>query len=169
MTSHRRARTQMARVELYTRWTFASIVGIEVGLFGNNVVLMGAAGPWLWLFLFVHAVLCAVLVSRAMDWRLGRRTRPVKLLVSTAALSAVGLITLIALRATDVVPQDSGFALLLMGIPGFGLAAISLGLRTTAQRVWSVVGTVSGAAVITLLLGLGWVAAALHTAGVSAM
>ncbi|WP_326611551.1 histidine kinase [Streptomyces scopuliridis] len=165
------ARSNMAKVELYTRWTFHALAGIEVGAIGIPQLLDEGGdqlGGWLFLLVMAHATLSGALLSTAMDWRLGRREQPVRLILGVSALTGGGIILLLALRSTDTLPQDQGYAFLLMGIAGFGLAAITLGLRTAAHRVYAVLGTAVGTAAMSLLLGLEWNNAAANAAGVTA-
>ncbi|MEV6419990.1 histidine kinase [Streptomyces sp. NPDC051662] len=169
------ARSNMVKVELYTRWTFHALVGLEVGAIGVPQLFDGAGGEvggqlggWLFLLVITHAVICGVLLSMAMDWRLGRREQPVRLILSVSALTGGGIITLLALRNANSIPQDQSYAFLLMGIAGFGLAAIALGLRTAAHRVYAVLGTATGTAVMSLVLGLEWNNAVANAAGVTA-
>ncbi|MEV8391862.1 MULTISPECIES: sensor histidine kinase [unclassified Streptomyces] len=169
------ARSNMVKVELYTRWTFHALAGLEVGAIGVPQLLDGAGGKvggqlggWLFLLVVTHAVLCGVLLSMAMDWRLGRREQPLRLILSVSALTGGGIIILLALRNTNSIPQDQGYAFLLMGIAGFGLAAIALGLRTAAHRVYAVLGTAAGTAVMSLVVGLEWNNAVANAAGVTA-
>ncbi|MCL7379716.1 sensor histidine kinase [Streptomyces sp. 35G-GA-8] len=169
------ARSNMVKVELYTRWTFHALAGLEVGAIGVPQLLDGAGGEvggqlggWLFLLVVTHAVLCGVLLSMAMDWRLGRREQPLRLILSVSALTGGGIIILLALRNTNSIPQDQGYAFLLMGIAGFGLAAIALGLRTAAHRVYAVLGTAAGTAVMSLVVGLEWNNAVANAAGVTA-
>ncbi|MFE3141697.1 sensor histidine kinase [Streptomyces scopuliridis] len=165
------ARSNMAKVELYTRWTFHALAGIEVVAIGIPQLLDKGGdqlGGWLFLLVMAHATLSGALLSTAMDWRLGRREQPVRLILGVSALTGGGIILLLALRSTDTLPQDQGYAFLLMGIAGFGLAAITLGLRTAAHRVYAVLGTAAGTAAMSLLLGLEWNNAAANAAGVTA-
>ncbi|MFE7572461.1 sensor histidine kinase [Streptomyces sp. NPDC057539] len=169
------AMSNMVKVELYTRWTFHALAGLEVGAIGVPQLLDGAGGKvggqlggWLFLLVVTHAVLCGVLLSMAMDWRLGRREQPLRLILSVSALTGGGIIILLALRNTNSIPQDQGYAFLLMGIAGFGLAAIALGLRTAAHRVYAVLGTAAGTAVMSLVVGLEWNNAVANAAGVTA-
>ncbi|MFE2494073.1 sensor histidine kinase [Streptomyces scopuliridis] len=165
------ARSNMAKVELYTRWTFHAFTGIEVGAIGIPQLLGGGGGQlggWLFLLVIAHATLSGVLLSLAMDWRLGRREQPVRLILGVSALTGGGIILLLALRSTDSIPQDTRYAYLLVGLAGFGLAAITLGLRTTAHRMYAALGTAVGTAAMSLLLGLEWNNAAANGIGVLA-
>ncbi|MFE4536608.1 sensor histidine kinase [Streptomyces scopuliridis] len=165
------ARSNMAKVELYTRWTFHAFTGIEVGVIGIPLLVDGGGvqlGGWLFLLVIVHAALSGVLLSLAMDWRRGRREQPVRLILGVSALTSGGIILVLALRSTGSIPSDTGYATLLVGFAGFGLAAIILGLRTTAHGVYAVLGMTVGTAAMSLVLGLGWISAAANAFAVFA-
>ncbi|MFI6702528.1 sensor histidine kinase [Streptomyces sp. NPDC050509] len=165
---HKPARMHSAHlVEVYTRYTFYGLGGLEFGALSLN--LTGQEGPWLTLLLLVHSVLCCALAVRAMEWRLGRRPRPVHLVLAVGGLSAAGILGLLVLIETGALPMDGRFATLLMTLGGFGVASLALGLRTTEQRVYAVLGTPAATAVATLLLGMGWRQAGLTFIGVLAM
>ncbi|MFJ4920741.1 sensor histidine kinase [Streptomyces sp. NPDC088725] len=166
----RAARTKTAKVELYTRWSFHSLLAFEVGFVGlEPLVSSKPLGGWLFLLVCAHGTLCAVNQSVALDWRLGRRERPVRLLLSTAALSAASIVTVLALRVAGTIAQDKDYIPLVLGFAGFGVASVSLGLRTTSQRVVAVLATTVGTAVAGLLFGMGWGLAAAHVIGVLSM
>ncbi|MFD7118338.1 histidine kinase [Streptomyces sp. NPDC059922] len=158
------ARSSMAKVELYTRWTFHSFTILEVAAIGVPRLFDGSGGQrggWLFLLVVAHSALTGVLLSTAMDWRLGQREQPVRLILGVSALTGGGIILLLVLGSTGSIPQDTAYAYLLVGFAGFGLAAITLGLRTTAHRVSAVLGAGVGTAAVSLLLGLeGYSAAA---------
>ncbi|MEE1802916.1 histidine kinase [Streptomyces sp. JV176] len=165
---HMSAKTNSAHVvEVYTRYTFYGLGGLEFGALSLN--LTGREGPWPTLLLLVHSVLCCALTVQAMEWRLGRRARPVHLMLAVGGLSAAGIVGLLVLIETGAIPADGRFAALLMTLGGFGVASLALGLRTTEQRVYAVLGTPVATAVATLLLGMGWRQAGLNFIGVLAM
>ncbi|MGS2588976.1 sensor histidine kinase [Streptomyces hebeiensis] len=163
-------KSKPARVEQYTRATFTAFAGVESGAVTTSLLFESASPAERWLFLLVlaHSVLGGLLANRALDWRLGRRERPVRLTVGMAVLSAAGVFALLVLRIADQVPK-SEFGVLLMFLIGFGLAGISLTLRTTVHRTYAVLGAAAGLAVVTLLLGAGWGQAGLNAVGVLAM
>ncbi|MFJ9031455.1 sensor histidine kinase [Streptomyces sp. NPDC102274] len=165
------ARSNMAKVELSTRWTFHAFTGVEVGAIGVPRLLDGSGGQlggWLFLLIVAHATLSGVLLSVAMNWRLGRREQPVRLILAVSALTGGGIILVIALRSTGAISQDTSYAYLLVGLAGFGLGAITLGLRTTAHRAYAVLGTAVGTTAVSLLLGQEWINAAANGVGVFA-
>ncbi|MFE6039668.1 sensor histidine kinase [Streptomyces sp. NPDC056452] len=166
----RSARTDTAKVELYTRFTFHAMAGAEAGAlaFPQLFAERQPAGAWLFLLLLAHSVVCAVLSSRALDWRLGRRERPVPLMAATAALSGAGVLALLLLLDTGAITKEDDFGLLLMGIPAFGVATLVLGLRTTKARVYTVLAAPTATAVATAVLGLGLRQTWLNFVGVAA-
>ncbi|RYJ26139.1 sensor histidine kinase [Streptomyces sp. L-9-10] len=165
------ARSNMAKVELYTRWTFHGFTIVEVGAIGIPQLFAGGGGQrgsWLFLLVMAHSAVTGVLLSTAMDWRLGRREQPVRLVLGVSALTGGGIITLLVLGSTGSIPQDTAYAFLLVGFAGFGLAAITLGLRTTARRVYAVLGAGAGTTAFSLLFGLEWYNAAANGVAVLA-
>ncbi|MEU0129823.1 MULTISPECIES: histidine kinase [unclassified Streptomyces] len=163
------ARSDTAKVELYTRYTFQAMAGLEVGGLAFPL-LLGERSPsdiWLFLLLLGHSAMCAVVSTRALDWRLGRRERSGALLAASAALTGVCLVVLILLLDSGALSRDGDFALLLMGITAFGLGTLALGLRTTRERVLSVIAAATATAATTALLGLGWRQAWLDFVGVA--
>ncbi|MFD9500995.1 sensor histidine kinase [Streptomyces sp. NPDC060035] len=166
----RSARTDTAKVELYTRFTFHATAGLEAGAlaFPQLFAERQPAGVWLFLLLLAHSVVCAALCSRALDWRLGRRERPVSLMVATAALSGAGIFVILLLLDTGAIGKEDDFGLLVMGIPAFGVATLVLGLRTTEHRVYAVLGAPAATAVATAALGLGPQQTWLNFVGVTA-
>ncbi|MEV0037681.1 histidine kinase [Streptomyces sp. NPDC050804] len=149
-------KSKPVKVEIYTRWSFYFLGVMELALIGVPS-LTGGHGPlsgWLFLLVCLQAALCCVLQSRALDWRLGRRERPVRLTVTVAVISAEGTFVALVLRSTDVITDDSQNALLLFGFAVFGLASITMGLRTHGQMVYAVLGTVGGTAAVSLALSL---------------
>ncbi|MGW4237879.1 sensor histidine kinase [Streptomyces sp. NPDC004749] len=163
-------KSKPARVEQYTRATFTAFAGVESGAVTTSLLFESAspAERWLFLLVLVHSVLGGLLANRALDWRLGRRERPVRLTVGMAVLSAAGVFALLVLRIAGQV-ATSEFGVLLMFLIGFGLAGISLTLRTTVHRTYAVLGAAAGLVVVTLLLGAGWGQAGLNAVGVLAM
>ncbi|MDX3855026.1 sensor histidine kinase [Streptomyces sp. AK02-01A] len=165
-----RTRSNTFKVELYTRWSFHSFGGFEAGLIGVPALGAGGGrlGGWLFLLVCAHAGLCTVLQSRALDWRLGRRERPVRLLLGTAALSTAAVLTVLALLSTGAIPRNEDYAFLLTGFSGFGLASTALGLRTTAHMAYAVLGAAATTALAGLLFGLGAGSVLPHAIGVAA-
>ncbi|MFJ1751124.1 sensor histidine kinase [Streptomyces sp. NPDC088116] len=144
------------KVELYTRWSFHFFTLVEIA--GVGLAAVGAkAGPtagWLILLVGAHAGLCGVLQSRALDWRLGLREQPVRLMLAVTALSTASLLLVVALRAGGLIRENVPSAYLLIGFAGFGLGAAALAMRKAAHMTYAVLGTTMATATVSLLLGL---------------
>ena len=150
-------RSDAARVELYMRWSFHSFALLEVGAV---VLVTSQPGTPAWFrigvtaLVAVHAVLCAVLSARALDWILGRRARPDRLLVAVAALSAGGAVATLALRAAGAVPDAADVPIPVVCFTSFGLGAVVLVIRRTRRMLYAVLGTAVGTAAVAAALGL---------------
>ncbi|WP_455360755.1 sensor histidine kinase [Streptomyces sp. SYSU K21746] len=150
-------RSNPAKVELYTRWSFHSFALAEVTAIGLAPVMQGVPRPTaiaLLLLVFAHAVLCAVLCSRALDWTLGRRERPVRLLVAVAVVSGAGTLAVFVLRAAGGLRDTVVMANLTVGLTAFGIGALVLGLRRGRHRLYLVVGAAVGVGAAALAVGL---------------
>ena len=162
-------RSDPARIELYIRSSFHLFAVIEVsGLVGPMV---GALGPaWsriaLSALVIVHAVLCAVLSSRGLDWILARRERPVGLLAAVAALSVAGALAAALVHTAGALPQGSQAAVVAVGLLGFGLGAAVLAVRGIRASLFWLLGAVLGTAAAGALLGLDRSAVAALVLGV---
>ncbi|MEV6649950.1 histidine kinase [Streptomyces sp. NPDC051219] len=158
-----------AKVELYTRWSFHSFALVEVTAIGLAPVMQGVPRPTgitLFLLVCVHAVLCAVLCSRAMDWTLGRRKRPVRLLVAMAVFSGTATLAVLSLRAADGLRNTAVAATLTVGLSAFGVGALVLGLRRVRHMLCLFVGAAAGTGTATLAVGLPGNEAAGNAVGV---
>lgn len=164
-------RSSAGKVELYTRWSFHSFVLVEILSFGLTGVASTArlAPPAVSLAVLLgvcaHAVMVGLLSSRALDWLVGRRERPVRLAIVTGALSAVACLAVLVLRKTGTI-SDAAAPTLVLGIASFAIGSVVLCLKKV-RHMWCVapaaaVGT--GAAV--LALGLSAAEAAGYTLGV---
>ncbi|MEU9862086.1 histidine kinase [Streptomyces sp. NPDC047971] len=136
-------RSSAAKVELYTRWSFHFFAVIEIGAIG--LVPISGAGQdkvdvplalALSLLVCAHAVLTAVLSSRALDWALDRRDRPVRLATGVVALTAAGALIVIALRATGVLADISVAAAVVTGLVTFTLGSLVLCVRRPRRMVY---------------------------------
>ncbi|MEV7392579.1 histidine kinase [Streptomyces sp. NPDC091215] len=168
-------RSGPARIELYTRSTFHFLALAEMAILGASLTSgVAPAGPWLGLLALVavHAVLCAVLQARGLDWLLGRRERPVGLLTAVATLSVGGAATALALHSDSSLLPGVDVSVLVVGLFTFGLGAMALAFRGTRPRLYSVLGAAVGMGAVCALLGLpgpavaGFAAVVLVTSGV---
>ncbi|MFE2938784.1 hypothetical protein ACFXKG_06885 [Streptomyces sp. NPDC059255] len=125
---HGSATTNSARVELYTRYSFYGMGGLEFGALTPSLV--GRGESWTVPLVLVQSVLCCALCLRAMEWRLGRYPQPVRLMLAAGGLSAVLILGLLVLTGTGTEtgewPKDGGFGALLMVLGGFGVASTIL-------------------------------------------
>ncbi|WP_330174954.1 histidine kinase [Streptomyces sp. NBC_01498] len=147
-------KSQPAKVEIYTRWSFHSFIAIEIGLVGLPAVsLFGSPiGGWFMLLLSVHAIVSAVSTSYALSWALGRRERPVRPMVATAVITAVGCLAVTRMlpSAEPSLKDAEALSYLLVTFAGFGIGSLVVGLR----RVRSMLLTVLAAMVFVGLAGL---------------
>jgi two-component system sensor histidine kinase DesK len=152
-------RSDAARIELYTRWSFPLFAITELSIILGPIVgakasvgLRTAATA----LVVIHTVLSTVLSNRGVDWALGRRERSTGLFVAVAALSAAGPVTALALHAAGAVDYAAS-ASLVAGLSGFGLGALALAVRgkRDCRRVAACVpGAGSAVGVLSLLMGL---------------
>lgn len=150
-------RSNPARVELYTRWTFPFFALTEVAVIaGPTAESNTAAGVWaaaVCALVVVHSTLSAVLADRGLDWSLGRRPRPTRLFAAVAAVSAGGALTALSLRASGLL-DGPATVLPVAGLMGFGLGALALGVRSVRAMLYSVPAAALGVAAACALLGL---------------
>ncbi|QGZ50048.1 sensor histidine kinase [Streptomyces sp. QHH-9511] len=156
-------RSAAGKVELYTRWTFHFFVLVEITSIGGVPIgqtdrdplgLPLAAG--LAVFVCTHAVLNGVLSSRALDWVLDRRERPVRLAVAQVALTAAGVLTLIALRATGVLANGAIAAGVITGTITFTLGSLVMCLKRVRHMLCAapLAALTTGAAVAAMDVGV---------------
>ncbi|MFD3665083.1 sensor histidine kinase [Streptomyces sp. NPDC058659] len=162
-------RGSAAKVELYTRWSFHFFMVIEIAAIGLVPVsnarynpLVTPLGLMLTLLVCAHAVLNAVLSSRALDWALDRRDRPVRLATALTLLTAVGSLAVIALRATGVLDDPSIVAAVVTGLVTFTMSGLVLCVRRPRRMLYVVpaAGLATGTAVVAMGIhpgeGLGY-------------
>ncbi|MER5708872.1 histidine kinase [Streptomyces sp. NPDC002122] len=137
-------RGSAAKVELYTRWSFHFFLLIEIAAIGLVPVadsgynpLVSPLGLALTLLVLAHSVLNAVLSSRALDWALDRRDRPVRLAAAMILLTASGSLTLLALRAMDVL-NTSVAAAVVTGLVTFAMGGLVLCARRPRRMLYVV-------------------------------
>ncbi|GAA2605343.1 MULTISPECIES: sensor histidine kinase [Streptomyces] len=98
-----RLKSTPAKVETYTRWSFHFFGVIEILALGVTAFGRTGAGlaTVLCLLVTVHAAVCMLVSSRALDWTRGRRPQPVRAMWTLVVVSAV-------VSATAVVIADRG-------------------------------------------------------------
>ncbi|MET9624381.1 histidine kinase [Streptomyces sp. NPDC006464] len=138
-------RSSAAKVELYTRWTFhlfapleiVALAGIPLSAASSAALRPGIAAAML-LICCAHAVLCAVFASRALDWTVGKRDRPVRLAVALAAGTAVADLTVLTLHTAGATTDPSVGMGLVTALSAFGAGTLLLGLRRVRHMLYAV-------------------------------
>ncbi|MFD0147273.1 MULTISPECIES: sensor histidine kinase [unclassified Streptomyces] len=157
-------RSTAAKVELYTRWSFHFFVLLEIAFIGGGTVAQGDRSPLglplaatLAALVCLHAVLNGVLSSRALDWVLDRRERPVRLAASLVALTAAGALTAIALRATGALAEPAVAAAVVTGTVTFTLGSLVLCMNRIRHMLYvaPLAALTTGGAVAAAGVGLG--------------
>ncbi|MFI5637615.1 sensor histidine kinase [Streptomyces goshikiensis] len=153
-------RSSAGKVELYTRCSFHSFVLLEIFSFGLSA--LGAATKEtpagiaiaVMLLVSVHAVVTGFHTSRALDWIVGRRERPVRLAVTVVVLTAAGCLTLIVLRGAGTL-QGAVAAPIVTGMTCFATGSLVLCVKRL-RRKWCVAPAWAvGSTLMVLTLGVG--------------
>ncbi|MGW7102687.1 sensor histidine kinase [Streptomyces sp. NPDC054838] len=161
MTGWWRSRGSAGKVELYTRWSFHSFVVLEIASFGLGA-LASAAGDdsarssWpvatgLFLLLCAQSVLVGFLSSRALDWLVERRERPVRLPVVTALVTGAACLTALVLVRTGRVDAAVAPAPVI-GMTGFACGSFALCVKRIRHMTYAPLGAavlMGGAALAT--------------------
>ncbi|MFF5283077.1 sensor histidine kinase [Streptomyces sp. NPDC013171] len=163
MTGWWSRRSTAGKVELYTRWTFHSFVPVEffalgvlplTGSKGSPLGPVAATGTALWVL--THAVLCAVLASRALDHTTGRRARPpVRLAVAVGSATAAANVLVLALWTAGVLPDGGVDGSVVSGTTTFTVGAIVLCVDRVRHMLYVVVGAALATAAPVAALGPG--------------
>ncbi|MFD6228915.1 sensor histidine kinase [Streptomyces sp. NPDC060232] len=152
-------RSSAGKIELYTRGSFHLFVLLEVTSFGLAPVASTAGkssvavAVSLFLLLCVHAVLCGVLTSKALHWVVGRRERPTRLAVTTAAVTAACTLGVLILRVTGHISEPTVAPTLVAGLTWFASGSLVLCLRSV-KRMWCVPATAVATGLAVLALGM---------------
>ncbi|MFG2774620.1 histidine kinase [Streptomyces sp. NPDC048350] len=154
-------RGSAAKVELYTRWSFHFFMLIEIGAIGLVPIsdsgynpLATPLGLTLTLLVCAHAVLNAVLSSRALDWALDRRDRPVRLATAVIVLTAAASPAVIALRATGVLRDPAVAAAVVTGMVTFAMGSLVLCVRRPRRMLYVVPAGALATGVAVVAMGL---------------
>ncbi|MFS8203354.1 sensor histidine kinase (plasmid) [Streptomyces sp. CWNU-52B] len=153
-----RGKSTPAKVETYTRWSFHFFPVVEIVAIGLPTFTHVRAGFAVWLFLplCAHSVLCAVIASRALDWKRGLRDQPVRLLYGLGAISVLFGAAVLSLVKHG--PGDDGTASavvpLYVGVLSFAVGTISLGVRDRRRVLAIVTCFAVGAGIVALAVGL---------------
>ncbi|MEU9414050.1 histidine kinase [Streptomyces sp. NPDC048272] len=135
-------RSSAGKVELYTRWSFHLFVAIEILTFGVGGLVLGprkAPGSVDLILLALmcgHSVLVGFLSSRALDWLVGRRERPVWVAAATVVVTATGCLSVLVLRRTGHV-DEAVAPMLVTGLTCFATGSLVMCLEK-ARHMWFV-------------------------------
>ncbi|MFD7247219.1 sensor histidine kinase [Streptomyces massasporeus] len=152
-----RHKTTPEKVESYTRWSFHFFAVME--FFSVGLTSVAPLGPRLggaaMLVVAVHAGLCFVTVSRAIDWTRGRRPQPTGLMWTLAAVTAA--IAAAAIGLAELGPDRESVDTAAGGVFGviliFGPGIIALGVRSRRRAFGIAGGFAAGAWIMALSLG----------------
>ncbi|MFB6850290.1 sensor histidine kinase [Streptomyces sp. NPDC056373] len=152
-----RHKTTPEKVESYTRWSFHFFAVME--FFSVGITSVAPLGPRLgsavMLVVAVHAALCFVTVSRAVDWTRGRRPQPTGLMWTLAAVTAA--IAAAAIGLAELGPEREGIDTAAGGVFGviliFGPGIIALGVRSRRRAFGIAGGFAAGTWVVATALG----------------
>lgn len=153
-----RRKSTPAKVETYTRWTFHFFALIEIAAIG--LAAFAQAEPrlatWLCLMVCVHALLCAVTASRALDWTRGRREQPVRLLWVLGGVTAVIANVALALaeRGPGGAVANTAAGSVFGGVMTIGAGTLALGVRNRRRVLAIVAGFAVGAGTFAFPLGV---------------
>ncbi|GAA4016050.1 histidine kinase [Streptomyces marokkonensis] len=151
-------------METYTRWSFHFFGLTEILMIG--VSAFGQVGPrlatGLSLLVILHAAVCMLFSSRALDWTRGRRAQPLRLLWVLAVLTAVISIGAIGIaeRGPGGDGVDAAAGSVFAGVLCFGAGTITLGVRNRRRVVAAVGGFALGAGAVSFPLGMPGIASA---------
>ncbi|MEU2389121.1 histidine kinase [Streptomyces sp. NPDC007369] len=155
-------RSSAAKVELYTRWSLHFFAVIEAFSFGLAPVglaaekgISGRAALGALLVVLAHSVTTAFLSSRALDWLVGRRERPVRLAVAVTAATAAACLAFLVLRKTGHFPEEAAPSMV-AGMVCFTCGSLVLCMNRV-RRMWSVAPAWAlGTGTAVLAVGLPW-------------
>ncbi|MGY1525689.1 sensor histidine kinase [Streptomyces sp. MN3] len=149
-----------AKVETYTRWSFHIIALSEPTVIG--VTAFGHMEARFALLVMVpvaaHVALAMVTASRALDWTVGRRPQPLRLLWALGAATAVVAVAAVALgrHGPGAAGEDTGTVL--GSVFGttlcYGVGLTALGLKDRRRVVWLVLGFGTGAGLVAWAVGM---------------
>ncbi|MCL8014524.1 sensor histidine kinase [Streptomyces sp. AS02] len=151
-----RGKSTPAKVETYTRGSFHFFAVMEVLTAGLPVTgaMPSELGGWMMLAMCAHAVICALVVSRALDWVRGRREQPVRLLSTLGATTAAVAATALAVveygpKGDDV---DSAAGSVFSVVMFFGVGIITLGVHSRRRVCVLATSFAAGAGLFVLLI-----------------
>ncbi|MFE9920504.1 sensor histidine kinase [Streptomyces sp. NPDC005774] len=165
-----RRKSTPAKVEAYTRWSFHFVVLVEFMAAGGPLLGQpargersgaGEPGPTVLLLLLIagHCALCAVLASWSLDWHLGRRTRPTRLLWALGTATAAVAATAVVLTGpggpggADRSVDDVAFGTFVL-VMAFGAGTSTLGMRNQRRVFAGVAGSAAGSGLVAFAFGI---------------
>lgn len=158
-----RGKSTPAKVETYTRGSFHFFAVMEV--FSVGLAVGSAAGPapalWLMLLVSAHAVICALTVSRSVDWVCGRREQPARLMWTLGAVTAAVAVTALAFatHGPDGDGADSAAGSLIGVVLVFGAGIMTLGLDSRRHVYAMLAAFAGGAGIVAILTGMPFLGA----------
>lgn len=152
-------KSKPAKVEIYTRWSFhLFVVGELVVMAVGTVARAGSpVGGWFLLLGCAHALAAGAYISYALDWTLGRRARPTRLMAVTGVLSVVGSVATMALVAANRSSTDDlqSLSYVLVAFAGFGVGSLVVGVRRVKNMLLLVLASIVVVALSGLVFGMG--------------
>lgn len=138
LTGWWRNRSSAAKIELYTRWSLHFFVALEAlsVLIGLAPEAPGAVTGILLLPLSAQIALSGVLASRALDWVLGRRERPVRLAVALTVLTAALAAAVLVLRSVGVITHGGVAPALVVNTVAFASGSLTLSLTRVRHMIF---------------------------------
>ncbi|MFB7088687.1 sensor histidine kinase [Streptomyces sp. NPDC056296] len=159
-----RRKSTPEKVETYTRWSFHFFGMSEIA--GIGLSTYGQVGPrlatGLSLMVVTHAVVSMSTTSRALDWTLGRRAQPVRQLWGLGVVTAVLAVVAVALveHGPEGGSVDAAALGVFVGVQAFGVGVMALGAHHDRRSVVALVcGFAAGAGIVSLSMGMLWLAA----------
>ncbi|MFI5668054.1 sensor histidine kinase [Streptomyces sp. NPDC051704] len=155
LTGWWRNRSSAAKIELYTRWSFHLFVLLESAsvLFGLAPEGLGAVSGALLLPLCAQIALCGVLSSKALDWVLGRRERPVRLAAAVAVLTASLAVAVLVLRSAGALSHAGVAPALVVNTVAFASGSLTLALTRVRHMLCVAPAAGTSAAAVALAVG----------------
>ncbi|MFD9869995.1 sensor histidine kinase [Streptomyces niveus] len=152
-------KSKPAKVEIYTRWSFhLFMVGeLVVLVMGTLARADSPISGWFLLLGCAHALAVGAYVSYALDWALGRRARPTRLMATTAVLSAAGSVATMALIAANPLSKGDiqSLSYVLVAFAGFGVGSLVVGVRRVKNMLLTVLAFIVLVALSGLVFGMG--------------
>ncbi|MEY7978352.1 sensor histidine kinase [Streptomyces pilosus] len=155
-----------AKFETYTRWSFHFIALTELSVVAGPLLGPVGTGPAALLtsLVVVHGLVCGVTTSRALDWRLGRRERPLRTLWAFGVTTSVVAVTALVVARHDRGGDDTTAAAATFSTGRiFGAGATAVVLRGRRRVFVMVVAFAVTAGLMYLLVGLPWLSALVVT------